>query len=142
MSLLLSALGLALLGLLLIALLIGTGVFIYWWWEWRGMRGLSPVVRAYARLERYLSLIGIRLNSQHTPEERRRIIVRALPKAEPPVSAITQMYTAERYGGQRVESAQQADVQAEVADDAWQDARTTIVQRWLRRLLPGGRRRR
>ncbi len=140
LSLLLSALGLALLGLLLIALLIGVGVFIYWWWEWRGMKGLSPIVRAYARLERYLGLIGIRLNAQHTPEERRRIIVRALPKAEPPVSAITQMYTAERYGGQRAQSAQEATLQSEVADDAWHETRTTILQRWLRRRLPGGRR--
>ncbi len=140
LSLLLSALGLALPGLLLIALLIGVGVFIYWWWEWRGMKGLSPIVRAYARLERYLGLIGVRLNAQHTPEERRRIIVRALPKAEPPVSAITQMYTAERYGGQRAQSAQEATLQSEVADDAWQETRTTILQRWLRRRLPGGRR--
>ncbi|MBI5671258.1 MAG: transglutaminase domain-containing protein [Chloroflexi bacterium] len=141
LALLLSALGLALLVLLLIALVIGLGVFIYWWWEWRGMRGLSPIVRAYARLERYLNLIGIRLNPQQTPEERRRIIVRALPKAEPPVSAITQMYTAERYGAQRAQSPHEAEIQHEVADDAWQDARTTILQRWLRRLLPGGQRR-
>ncbi|HEX2906396.1 MAG TPA: transglutaminase domain-containing protein, partial [Phototrophicaceae bacterium] len=136
---LLSALGFALAGLLFIVLLVALGFFVYWWWEWRGMRGLSPIVRAYARLERYLGLIGVRLNPHQTPAERRHIIVRALPKAEPPISAITQMYTAERYGGQRTHSPQEADRQAQAADDAWTTARTNILQRWLRRLLPWGK---
>jgi transglutaminase-like putative cysteine protease len=132
----LPALGLALLGLLIIAVLIGVGVFTYWWWEWRGMGGLSPVARAYARLERYLRLIGLRFGQQQTPEERRQRIVRAIPKAEPPVSAITRMYTAERYGPADKQSARAMDMQADSADAAWKDARTNILTRWLRRLLP------
>jgi hypothetical protein len=136
----LPALGLALLGLLIIAVVIGIGVFTYWWWEWRGMGGLSPVARAYARLERYLRLIGLRFGQQQTPEERRQRIVRALPKAEPPVSAITRMYTAERYGPASKASAQAMDMQADSADAAWKDARTNILTRWLRRLLPWRRR--
>jgi transglutaminase-like putative cysteine protease len=135
LSFLLTALGAALLVLLAIIVLIGLGFFTWWWWEWRGMGGLSAISRAYARLERYLPLIGIHLNIQQTPEERRQRIVRALPKAEPPVTAITRMYTAERYGRGKV-NAHDADVQAEVADEAWSDTRTNILRRYLRRLIP------
>ncbi len=138
LSLILSALGLAALVLLTVIILIGLGVFAWWWWEWRGMGGLSPVSRAYARLERYLGLIGIHLGSQQTPEERRRHIIRVLPKAEPPVTAITRMYIAERYG-RGISSPQDAELQAEVAEEAWSDTRTNILQRFLRRLLPWGR---
>jgi hypothetical protein len=136
---LLQALGAALFGLLILALIAGAGVFTWWWWEWRGMGGLSPVSRAYARLERYLRLIGIHLNSQQTPEERRQRVVRALPKAEPPVTAITRMYTAERYG-RGARNIRESELQSEIADEAWTDTRTSILRRYLRRLFPWGRR--
>jgi transglutaminase-like putative cysteine protease len=121
--------------LLVIALLVGIGIFIWWWWEWRGMRGLSPITRAYARLERYLSLIGLQLGTHQTPEERRQRIVRTLPQADPPVSAITRMYTHERYGP-GVKTEQETDIQADAADDAWSDTRSAILRRWLRRFVP------
>jgi transglutaminase-like putative cysteine protease len=129
------ALGAALLLIVLILLLVAIGFFIYWWWEWRGMRGLSPITRAYARLERYLQLIGIRFNTQQTPNERRNFIIRRLPKAEPPISAITNLYSAERYGP-APRNAQQAEVQSEIADDAWVEARRNILERFLRRFTP------
>jgi transglutaminase-like putative cysteine protease len=139
LSFILRALAAALVGILLIALLIGLAVFTWWWWEWRGMRGLSPVARAYSRLERYLTLIGLRFGGHQTPDERRERIVSQLPQAEPPVTAITRMYTAERYGpGDTLQM--NADQQSEAADDAWSDTRTTILRRWLRRFLPWGRR--
>jgi hypothetical protein len=102
---------------------------MYWWWEWRGMRGMNPVLRAYARLERYASLLGIRPASQQTPEERRDVYVRELPIAEPPITAITRLYTAERYGVPRGTS----EKRQETADRAWQAARGRIVKRWARR---------
>ncbi len=139
LSFLLPALGAALLVLLIIGLIAGIGVFTWWWWEWRGMGGLSPVTRAYARLERYLGLIGLKLGSEQTPEERRQRIVRVLPKAEPPVSAITRMYTAERYG-RNIQTAHDTELQSEVADEAWADTRTNILQRFLRRFVPWKRR--
>ena len=125
--------------LLIIGLIAGIGVFTWWWWEWRGMGGLSPVTRAYARLERYLGLIGLKLGTEQTPEERRQRIVRMLPKAEPPVSAITRMYTAERYG-RNTQTPHDTELQSEVADEAWADTRTNILQRFLRRFLPWKRR--
>ena len=139
LSFLLPALGAALVVLLIIGLIAGIGVFTWWWWEWRGMGGLSPVTRAYARLERYLNLIGLKLGTEQTPEERRQRIVRMLPKAEPPVSAITRMYTAERYG-RNTQTPHDTELQSEVADEAWADTRTNILQRFLRRFLPWTRR--
>lgn len=132
---LLPALGIALLGLLLIIALAGLGVFIWWWWEWRGMKGLSPVVRAYARLERYLGLIGIVLPTQQTPEERRRRIVRDLPAAERPVTAITRLYVAERYGRTPKAPAEEA-ASIQATNQAWPDTRRAILRRYFRRLIP------
>lgn len=132
LSFILPALGLGLVVLLVVLLLLGVVVFIYWYWEWRGMRGLSPVVRAYARLERYLGLIGIRVNPQQTPEERRQRIVQDLPAAEPPVTAITSLYTAERYGRK---PSTETTPEGRAADKAWTDARGNILQRFLRRVF-------
>lgn len=138
-SFLVSALGAALLALFVILALLGLVTFIYWWWEWRGMKGLSPIVRAYARLERYLGLIGIHLRYDQTPDERRKIIVRDLPAAEPSVTAITRMYIRERYGpGSRPSTPQTP--QGQVADRAWSDARGNILQRFLRRIFMPWRR--
>ncbi|MEP7292815.1 MAG: transglutaminaseTgpA domain-containing protein [Chloroflexota bacterium] len=131
---LLPALGAALLALLLIVLALGGAVFVYWWWEWRGMRGFSPIVRAYARLERYLGLIGIHLKPELTPDERRVQIVRDLPAAESSVTAITRMYINERYGPDRQASTPDTP-QGQVADRAWTDARGNILQRKLRRIF-------
>jgi transglutaminase-like putative cysteine protease len=135
LALILPALGLLLGVILLFLLLFAIATFIWWWWEWRGMRGLSPVARAYARLERYVGLLGIHLRSEETPEERRRHIVRDLPSAERPVTAITRLYTTERYGpGLRHPAEAQRNM--EVAEHAWSTARGNILQRWLRRFVP------
>lgn len=125
-------LGAGFLFLFLIMLLLLIAVVIYWTWEWRGMRGLSPVARAYARMERYIGLIGLHPPPQQTPDERRADILGVLPQAEPPVNAITSLYTAERYGQRDADEQEVAD---EVADHAWPDVRGSIVGRWLRRLL-------
>lgn len=135
LSFLLPALTVALILIGSIILLILLLLFTYWWWEWRGMGGLSPVSRAYARLMRYISLIGVRSYEQETPEERRQKIIQQLPKAEKPVSAITHAYTAERYGPAREDDAR-TDNTAQRADQAWQDARHNILIRWLRKRMP------
>lgn len=135
----LPALGIALLALFVILLILGLSVFTFWWWEWRGMKGLSPITRAYARLERYLRLIGIHLGTEQTPDERRTTIVRDLPAAESSVTAITRLYILERYGPNRRPSTQQTP-QGQVADRAWSDARGNILQRFLRRIFMPWRR--
>lgn len=139
-ELILPALGLLLLGALLLALLFALALFIYWWWEWRGMRGLSPISRAYARLERYVRLIGVYFSRQSTPEERRRQILKSLPQAERPVTAITRLYTSERYGpGDRHPA--QGQRNSDMADQAWTTTRGNILRRWMNRFIPWRRNR-
>jgi hypothetical protein len=135
LSFLLPALAAIFVGLIVLLMVAAVLVFIYWWWEWRGMRGYSPITRAYARLERYLPLLGIRVRAEQTPEERRDVIVSELPAAEPPVSAITRMYMSERYGSpQRRRPADSP--QSDMADQAWLATRARIVKRYLRNFVP------
>jgi len=132
LELILPAIGLLLAGLIVFAVLVAIAVFIYWWWEWRGMGGLSPASRAYARLERYIGLIGLRLGRDQTTEERRKEIIRNIPQAERPVTAITRLYTTERYGPgdqQPGETQRRSDV----VEKAWPYARRNILRRWLSR---------
>jgi transglutaminase-like putative cysteine protease len=126
----LPALGILLCGFVALLVLLVLFTFIWWWWEWRGLGAMNPIVRAYARLERYLHLIGIRPQPQDTPEERRRRIVKILPKADKPVSAITRLYTAERYGVKRKNPAKEVS-QNEAVDQAWAEARANIIGKWL-----------
>lgn len=133
-----SAIGAALLGLLLLAIIAAAILFIYWYWEWRGMRGMNPIVRAYARVERYLRLIGINLGPEETPEERRNRIVRDLPAAEPPINAITRLYVTEKYAPPIAEELEES--RYDVANHAWQEVRGSILGRWLRSLMPWRRR--
>ncbi|MBE2271233.1 MAG: transglutaminase domain-containing protein [Anaerolinea sp.] len=131
LSFLIPALTAALIAIFFVLLLVGLAIFLYWWWEWRGMRGLSPISRAYARLERYIPIIGIRSSPEQTPEERGKQVIQELPFVEPPVSAITRLYTSERYGRRAPDAA----LQNETADQAWSDTRTSILGRWLRRIF-------
>jgi transglutaminase-like putative cysteine protease len=126
----LPALGILLCGFVALLVLLMLFTFIWWWWEWRGLGAMNPIVRAYARLDRYLRLIGIRANPQDTPEERRRRVVKILPKADKPVSAITRLYTAERYGVKRKNPAKELS-QNEAVDQAWAEARANIIGKWL-----------
>ena len=101
------------------------------------MKGLSPVVRAYARLERYLGLLGIHHSSEQTPDERRLRIIRDLPAAEPPVNKITNLYLSERYGPQSAKG-KPVPVGGDPTpvDQAWLAARSTILRRYLRKFNP------
>lgn len=132
---LLPVLGILLAIVLVIIALVIIVVFLWWWWEWRGLRGMSPVARAYARLERFITLIGLRFGIQQTPEERRKQVIKELPPAEAPVTAITRMYMIERYGpGPKDED--EVKVHEKVADEAWGSARSSILRRYFGRWIP------
>lgn len=135
LSFLLPALGLALLAILLLIVIALALAFLFWWWEWRGMGGLSPVSRAYARLERYVTLIGIRPRKEQTTLEKRREIQKKIPAAKEPIRAISELYTLERYRGQGNDPTEHARY-AETADKAWLDTRSNILKRWLKRFIP------
>ncbi len=126
---------LVLLPLIVLALILA---FLIWWWEWRGMSGLSPVSRAYARLERYIQLIGIRMGSDKTTLEKRSELQKRLPAAKEPIRAISDLYTIERYRGSGQDPSEPAR-HAETAEKAWYRTRGKIIRGWLRRLMPGRR---
>lgn len=129
LELLLPAAGLVLTLVIIALVLIAIGWMLYWWWEWRGMKGLSPISRAYSRLERYLGLLGVGFRPDQTPEERRRDTMRAVPGSERPVTAITRLYNAERYSA-NPERLKTPNIETQ-ADTAWADARKGILSRWL-----------
>ena len=110
-------------------------LLIFWWWEYRGFGGLSPISRAYARLERYIQLIGISVGSQQTTLEKRRELQRNIPAARESIRTISDLYTRERYGGVS-QQAGDDDGYAESAARAWTRARGNILRRWLRKWLP------
>ena len=122
----------ALVVMLFLIILAIIALLLFWWWEWRGMSGLSPVARAYARLERYIQLIGINIGSTFTTLEKRRELQRRIPAAREPIRTISDLYTRERYGSGVSEDKQFA----ERAEKAWYRTRGNILKRWLRRRIP------
>ncbi len=129
----------ALAAMSLAVLLAIIALLIFWWWEYRGFGGLSPISRAYARLERYIQLIGISVGSQQTTLEKRRELQRNIPTARESIRTISDLYTRERYGGVS-QQAGEDEGYAESADRAWNRARGNILRRWLWRWLPFFRR--
>ncbi|MCY4018732.1 MAG: transglutaminaseTgpA domain-containing protein [Chloroflexi bacterium] len=125
-----------LVSLLILAIIL---LLLFWWWEWRGMGGLSPISRAYARLERYIQLIGIDIGSNKTTLEKRRELQHRIPAAREPIRTISDLYTRERYGNTSQGAGDNKRFAAR-AERAWNRTRGNIIRRWLRRLLPFSRR--
>ena len=121
-----------LLSLVILVLII---LVLFWWWEWRGLGGLSPISRAYARLERYIGLIGINIGRDRTTLEKRRELQERIPAAKEPIRTISDLYTRERYGAESQDPGENARYSAR-AERAWYHTRGNIIRRWLRRLLP------
>ena len=118
-----------------ILLIIVIGLLLLWWWEWRGLRGMSPISRAYARLERYIALLGINVGASKTTLEKRRELAARIPAAREPIQTISDLYTRERYGAV-LPADDLNQTQNRRAERAWQRTRGNIIRRWLGRLLP------
>lgn len=125
----------ALIMLLSLVILILIVLLLFWWWEWRGLGGLSPISRAYARLERYIGLIGIDIGRNKTTLEKRQELQQRIPAAKEPIRTISDLYTRERYGAESQDPGENARYAAR-AESAWYHTRGNIIRRWLRRLLP------
>ncbi len=126
---------LALIMLLSLLILLIIALLLFWWWEWRGFGGLSPVSRAYARLERYIGLLGINVGRSQTTLEKRRDLQQRIPAAREPIRTISDLYTRERYGASNQDPGADKAF-AETAEKAWYRTRGNILRRWLRRRLP------
>ena len=125
----------ALVVLISLIILILILLLLFWWWEWRGLGGLSPISRAYARLERYIQLIGIDIGSSKTTLEKRRELQQRIPAAKEQIRTISDLYTRERYSGGNQDPGENKRFAAR-AERAWYRTRGNIIRRWLRRLLP------
>ncbi|MDE2853606.1 MAG: DUF3488 and transglutaminase-like domain-containing protein [Chloroflexota bacterium] len=126
---------LALVAMLFLLILVIIALLLFWWWEWRGFGGLSPVSRAYARLERYIGLLGINIGRTQTTLEKRRELQHRIPAVREPIRTISDLYTRERYGAASQVPGENKAV-AETAEKAWYRTRGNILRRWLRRRLP------
>lgn len=125
LSLLMILLGVAL-ALTMMALVV------IWWVEYRGLGGLNPVQKAYARLEIYGRWLGLRLSNRQTPSERRRVLVEAVPDGERPINNITHLYTHDRFARPQPEDQERAET---IARRAWYEARIEFIREKIRRWL-------
>ncbi len=117
----------------LIAVISFAGVGALWWIEYRGLDGLSPAARAYARLSIYGRWLRIPQSAGATPLERGRRIARGVPRQSANIVSITDLYIHERYapiGKPNPRSEDRARL-------AWHSARWGMIQRkiagWFRR---------
>ena len=120
-------------------------LLLYWIWN-LGLRGLSPVEKSYARMNRLGALAGLRRHRYQTPNEYAAMLSGALGDAAPSAQHIAREFAALRYTGSPVsdddnENSDKADADTDDGDDmerAWRDIRGALIGRAFRRLLPGG----
>ncbi|MFN7210884.1 MAG: DUF4129 domain-containing protein, partial [Aggregatilineales bacterium] len=112
---------------LIIALLSFGGVAAIWWVEYRGLDRLSPIGRAYARLERAAGQLGIALREGDTALERGKRAARTLREEGQPIMTITDAYITERYAPRPPDLAEEKQVES-----AWRRVRRALLGRWLR----------
>ena len=114
-----------LIAIISITILIILTLFTIWWIEHRGLGGLNPVQKAYARLGIYGRWLGLKLTNRQTPIERQHVLVEAVPDGQQPIETITDLYARDRF-------ARPAKSQAETDTDArsaWSNARSAFIRR-------------
>lgn len=125
---------LMILGILLaiIAFVTLTGFFMIWWVEYRGLGGLTPVQKAYARMGIYGRWLGADLNSLLTPDEQRRRLVEEVPDGHEPIGTITGLYTEERFAPPSPDKALKHRA-TDIAKQSWTKARLEFLREKIRR---------
>ena len=104
-----------------------TVLFVIWWIEHRGLGGLNPVQKAYARLAIYGRWLGINLSNRQSPNERQHVLVQAVPDGQDPIQEITTLYSQDRFGAPMPD--EQRERASEIAKEAWSDARFAFIRR-------------
>lgn len=118
-----------------LALILGIGIlglFLVWWVEYRGLGGLTPVQKAYARMGIYGRWVGADLNDLLTPDEQRRRLVEEVPDGQKPIGTITGLYTEERFAPPPVDDSVKVRA-TEVATQSWTQARLEFIREKFRR---------
>lgn len=116
---------------LVIGLLIALVIFLIWYVEYRGLRGLNAIQKAYARLAIYARWFGLTFEQSTTPGERHRALVKRVPEGSQPFNQITRSYEQDRYAPP-LDRYRKAHNERAIRR-AWQDARRTFLRRLLRR---------
>ena len=109
----------------------------YWIWN-LGLRGLSPVERAYTRMNRLGALAGLRRRTYQTPNEYAAAMAGVLGDAAPSAQRIAQEFAALRYTGRAVMTDEVDEDAGDEMERAWRSIRRVLIGRTFRRLLPGG----
>jgi hypothetical protein len=116
---------LALSGLLVLAI-VSVG-FTYWFTEKRGTSGLSFVERAYSRMWRFASWLGVPSPPDQTPYERADALTSVVPEGGTIISGITGMYVVEKFGrGNR-------NNDDSYAEDQWSLLRPMLWKSWVQK---------
>ena len=122
----------------------GVWLLLYWIWN-AGLRGLSPVERAYAKMNRMGTLAGMRRGAYQTPNEYAAMLAGALDDVGASAQRIGAAFGALRYTGAGAsadtDNGAGDSAQTQIADDmeqAWRSIRGALLTRAFRRLLPGG----
>jgi hypothetical protein len=97
-----------------------------WIEEWSA-QPISEAASTFRRLAPWPARLGVRLDTDATPSDRARAIAAVIPDRRETVAAITDAYTAERYGGV-------PPVKGEV-HRAWRSLRLELYRAGLARLV-------
>ncbi len=116
---------------IVLGVVAGVWLLLYWLWN-LGLRGLSPVEKAYARMNRLGTLAGLKRRAYQTPNEYAAMISGALGESAPSARRIAREFAALRYTGIA------ADNGEDEMEEAWRSIRGALVGRAFRRMLPGG----
>jgi transglutaminase-like putative cysteine protease len=100
---------------------------VWWALENVGLWGMSPVERAYARLQRFGGWLGRPPRVSDTPSEWAGTVTAAAPEAGEPISRIVDLYVQARFA--------RGDMTDPEARAAWRRARPALVRGWLRRIV-------
>jgi transglutaminase-like putative cysteine protease len=112
----------------LLAGLVGVGVF---WFNWqRGLHGLSLAAGLYERMTRLAGLIGVRDTPSQTPYEYADTLGQAVPRGQPDIRQIADVYVRERFSGREI-----AIEEGQTLVTVWQRLRQTLVKRVFERGL-------
>jgi hypothetical protein len=116
-----------------IALGVAASAWLLLYWLWNlGLRGLSPVEKAYARMNRLGALAGLKRRAYQTPNEYAAMLSSALGETAPAARRIAREFAALRYTGAA------SDDHDDEMEKAWRSVRGALMGRAFRRLLPGG----
>ena len=120
-----------------VGIAVGAGavvwLLLYWMWN-LGLRGLSPVEKAYARMNRLGTLAGLRRRAYQTPNEYAAMMAGALGEKALSAQHIAREFAELRYTGV-APTDEDGDDEME---EAWRSIRGILIGRTFRRLLPGG----